>query len=58
MGNPYLISLFPKTAASIATFSTTQPSEVSAVKALLGEIGATGHMPVTIPPPESDAATQ
>jgi beta-N-acetylhexosaminidase len=58
MGNPYLISLFPKTAASIATFSTTQPSEVSAVKALLGDIAATGHMPVTIPPPESDAATQ
>jgi beta-N-acetylhexosaminidase len=58
MGNPYLISLFPKTAASIATFSTTLPSEVSAVKALLGDIAATGHMPVTIPPAESDAATQ
>jgi beta-N-acetylhexosaminidase len=48
MGNPYLLSLFPKSAASIATFSTTIPSEISAVKALFGEIAASGHMPVTI----------
>ena len=49
MGNPYLLSAFPKTAAYLATFSSTPPSEVSAVKALFGEIPIGGHMPVTIP---------
>jgi beta-N-acetylhexosaminidase len=49
MGNPYLLSAFPKTAAYLATFSTTPPSEMSAVKALFGEIPIAGHMPVTIP---------
>jgi beta-N-acetylhexosaminidase len=49
LGNPYLLSLLPKAAASIATYSTTLPSELSAVKALLGEISASGHLPVTIP---------
>jgi beta-N-acetylhexosaminidase len=49
MGNPYLLSAFPKTWAYLATFSSTPPSEVSAVKALFGEIPITGRMPVTIP---------
>jgi beta-N-acetylhexosaminidase len=49
MGNPYLLSAFPETAAYLATFSSTPPSEVSAVKALFGEIPIAGHMPVTIP---------
>ena len=49
MGNPYLLSAFPKTAAYMATFSSTPPSEQSAVKALFGEMPMTGHMPVTIP---------
>jgi beta-N-acetylhexosaminidase len=49
MGNPYLLSAFPKTAAYLATFSSTMPSEASAVKALFGEIPITGHLPVTIP---------
>jgi beta-N-acetylhexosaminidase len=49
MGNPYLLSAFPKTAAYLATFSSTPPSELSAVKALFGEIPVSGHMPVTIP---------
>ena len=49
MGNPYLLSAFPKTAAYLATFSSTPPSEVSAVKALFGEIAIGGHLPVTIP---------
>lgn len=49
MGNPYLLTAFPKTAAYLATFSSTPPSESSAVKALFGEIPITGHMPVTIP---------
>jgi beta-N-acetylhexosaminidase len=49
MGNPYLLSAFGKTAAYLATFSSTPPSEVSAVKALFGEISIGGHLPVTIP---------
>ena len=49
MGNPYLLTAFPKTAAYLATFSSTPPSESSAVKALFGEIPIAGHMPVTIP---------
>jgi len=49
MGSPYLLSAFPKTAAYLATFSSTPPSEVSAVNALFGEIPTAGRMPVTIP---------
>jgi beta-N-acetylhexosaminidase len=48
-GNPYLLASFPKVAAYLALFSPTVPSEVSAVKALFGEIPITGHLPVTIP---------
>jgi len=49
LGNPYLLRTFPKAAAYLASFSTATPSEVSVVKALLGEIPITGHLPVTIP---------
>jgi beta-N-acetylhexosaminidase len=49
VGNPYLLASFPKVAAYLATFSITVPSELSAVKALFGQIEITGHMPVSIP---------
>lgn len=49
VGNPYLLASFPKVAAYLATFSVTAPSELSAVKALFGQIPITGHMPVSIP---------
>jgi len=49
MGSPYLLSAFPKTAAYMAAFSSTPPSEASAAKALFGEIPVQGKMPVTIP---------
>ena len=49
MGNPYVLGGFPKAAADIATFNATVASEVSAVRALFGEILITGHTPVTIP---------
>ena len=48
-GNPYLLRSFPKVAGYMATFSTVPPSETAAVKALLGEISITGHLPVSIP---------
>jgi beta-N-acetylhexosaminidase len=49
LGNPYLLASFPQAAAYMATFSSTVPSEVSAAKALFGEIAISGHTPVTIP---------
>jgi beta-N-acetylhexosaminidase len=36
-------------AAYLATFTTVAPAEVAVVKALWGEIGIHGHMPVSIP---------
>jgi beta-N-acetylhexosaminidase len=49
VGNPYLLASFPKVAAYLATFSITAPSELSAVKALFGQIPITGRTPVSIP---------
>lgn len=49
LGNPYLLRTFPKVAAYLATFTTVPPSEVAVVKALWGEIGIRGRLPVTIP---------
>jgi beta-N-acetylhexosaminidase len=49
LGNPYLLRNFPHVAAYLATFSTVAPSEIAAVKALWGEIGIQGHLPVSIP---------
>jgi beta-N-acetylhexosaminidase len=48
-GNPYLLRAFPSVAAYLATFSTALPSERAAARALLGEIGVTGHLPISIP---------
>ena len=49
MGNPYLASDFPKIENYMCTFSSATVSEVSAIKALFGEIAIRGHLPVTIP---------
>ena len=49
LGNPYLLRSFSGVAAYMATYSTVSTSEISAVKALFGEIPITGHLPVTIP---------
>ncbi|HEX6502976.1 MAG TPA: glycoside hydrolase family 3 protein [Terriglobales bacterium] len=49
MGNPYLASDFPLVQNYICTFSNANVSEVSAVKALFGEIPIRGRLPVTIP---------
>lgn len=48
-GNPYLIRAFPNVGAYLAMFSTVPASEIAAAKALFGEIGITGKLPVTIP---------
>ncbi len=49
LGNPYLVTPFPKVAAYLATFNTATTGELAAVKALFGEIPVTGKLPVTIP---------
>jgi beta-N-acetylhexosaminidase len=49
MGNPYLAADFPKTENYMCTFSNASVSELSAVKALFGEIPIRGHLPVSIP---------
>jgi beta-N-acetylhexosaminidase len=49
MGNPYLAADFPRTENYMCTFSNASVSELSAVKALFGEIAIRGHLPVSIP---------
>jgi beta-N-acetylhexosaminidase len=49
MGNPYLARDFPEVQNYLCTFSAAPVSEVSAVKALFGEIEIRGRLPVTIP---------
>ena len=49
MGSPYIISQFPETQTYLCTFSNVTVSEVSAVKAMFGEIPMSGHLPVSIP---------
>jgi beta-N-acetylhexosaminidase len=49
MGNPYLAKDFPEVQNYICTFSAAPVSEMSAVKALFGEIEFHGHLPVAIP---------
>jgi beta-N-acetylhexosaminidase len=49
VGSPYIAAQLPEVQTYMCTFSSGRPSELSAVKALFGEIPATGHLPVTIP---------
>ena len=49
MGNPYLAQDFPAIQNYLCTFSNASISEISAVKALFGEIAIRGHLPVSIP---------
>lgn len=49
LGSPYLIAEFSDVQTYLCTFSNAPVSEVSAVKALFGEIPIRGHLPVTIP---------
>ena len=49
MGNPYLAQDFPAIQNYLCTFSNAAVSEVSAAKALFGEIAIRGRLPVTIP---------
>ena len=48
MGTPYLTEDFPSIQNYICTFSNATVSEISAVRALFGEIPSPGHLPVNI----------
>ncbi len=48
-GNPYVAQAFPAIQNYVCTFSDESVSEISAVKALFGEIPIHGRSPVTIP---------
>ena len=48
MGTPYLTEDFPNIETYICTFSNARVSEISAAKALFGEIPIRGHLPVTL----------
>jgi beta-N-acetylhexosaminidase len=49
LGNPYLAAEYPAVRNYVCTFSNAPVSEVSAVRALFGEISLRGRLPVTIP---------
>jgi len=49
VGNPYLAKDFPEVQNYLCTFSAAPVSEISAAKALFGEIEIHGRLPVTIP---------
>jgi beta-N-acetylhexosaminidase len=49
MGNPYVAQSFPAVKNYLCAFSNVPVAEVSAVKALFGEIAVHGHLPITIP---------
>ena len=49
LGNPYLLRSFPEVAAYLTTYSTVPPAEISAARALFGDIAVNGKLPITIP---------
>ena len=49
MGNPYVAQDFPSVQHYICAFSNASVSEISAAKAIFGEIAIHGKLPVTIP---------
>ena len=48
-GSPYLIESFPQIQTYICTYAMASTSEISAVKALFGEIQNHAKLPVTLP---------
>jgi len=49
LGSPYLIASFPQIQNYLCAYSMTTTSEISAVKALFGEIQNHAKLPVTLP---------
>ncbi len=49
MGNPFFASGLPAVQNYVCTFSDAEVSEISAVRAMFGEMPMRGHLPVSIP---------
>jgi hypothetical protein len=49
LGSPYLIESFPQIQTYICTYAMTSTSEISAVKALFGEVQNDAKLPGTLP---------
>jgi beta-N-acetylhexosaminidase len=49
LGSPYLIESFPEIKTYVCTYAMTSTSEISAVRALFGEINNHAKLPVTLP---------
>ena len=49
MGNPYLLRHVPQVAAYLVAWSGAPAAQQAAARALLGERGITGVLPITIP---------
>jgi beta-N-acetylhexosaminidase len=48
-GSPYLISFFPRVPTCVMTYEYSPEAEEAGLKAILGEIGFKGKLPVEIP---------
>ena len=48
-GSPYLIERFPQAETWLGAFGISDVAQISAARALFGEIPIRGHLPVTIP---------
>ena len=49
LGSPYLIERFPQAETWLAAFGISDVAQISAARALFGQIPVRGHVPVTIP---------
>ena len=49
LGSPYLAERFPQAKTVLCTFSTAEITERAAIRALFGQTGLSGRLPVTIP---------
>src|SRR5438046_10338420 len=48
-GSPYLIEGFPQAETWLAAFGISDVAQISAARALFGQIPVRGHLPVTVP---------
>ena len=49
LGSPYLIERFPQAETWLAAFGISDVAQISATRALFGQIPVRGHLPVTVP---------
>src|SRR5260370_38974531 len=49
LGSPYLVERFPQAETWLAAFGISDVAQISAARAVFGQISVRGHLPVTIP---------